>query len=108
MKYEHQKPGGMTQRMPIPERKWECIAMDFVVGLPRTLGKFDAVWIIVDRLSKSTNFVPVQSTYNLEKLAKIYIQEIVRFHGVPISIISNHGTQFTSHFWRSMQKELGT
>ena len=82
--------------------------MDFVVGLPRTLGKFDAIWVIVDRLTKSAHFVPVQTTYNSEKLAKIYIQEIVRLHGVPISIIFYRGTQFTSHFWRSMKKELRT
>ena len=63
VKYEHQKPGGVTQRMPIPEWKWERIAMDFVVGLPRTLGKFDAIWVIVDRLTKSAHFVPVQTTY---------------------------------------------
>ena len=63
---------------------------------------------IVDRLTKSAHFVPVQTTYNSEKLAKIYIREIVRLHGVPISIISDRGAQFTSHFWRSMKKELGT
>ncbi|XP_015081239.1 uncharacterized protein LOC107024791 [Solanum pennellii] len=101
VKYEHQKPG-------VPEWKWERIAMDFVVGLSRTLGKFDAIWIIVDRLTKSAHFVPVQTTYNSEKLAKIYIREIVRLHGVPISIILDRGTQFSSHFLRSMQKELGT
>ena len=82
--------------------------MDFVVGFPRILGKFDAIWVIVDWLTKSAHFVLVQSTYNSEKLAKIYIQEIVRLHGVPISIISDRGTQFTSHFLHSMQKELGT
>ncbi|WMV46380.1 hypothetical protein MTR67_039765 [Solanum verrucosum] len=81
--------------------------MDFVVGFPRTLGKFDAIWVIVDRLTKSAHFVPAQTTYNLEKLAKINIREIVRLHGVPISIISDLGTQLTSHFWWSMQKELG-
>ncbi|XP_069155717.1 uncharacterized protein [Solanum lycopersicum] len=95
-------------RMPIPEWKWERIAMDFVVGLPRILGKFDAIWVIVDRLTNFAHFVPVKTTYNSEKLAKIYIREIVRLHGVPISISSDRGTQFTSHFWRSMQKELGT
>ena len=73
VKYEHQKPGGMTQRMPIPEWKWERIAMDFVVGLPRTLGKFNVIWVIVDRLTKSAHFVPVQNTYKSEKLTKIYI-----------------------------------
>ena len=80
--------------------------MDFVVWLPRTLGKFDAIWVILDRLTKSAHIVPVQTTYNSKKLAKIYIQQIVRLHGVPISIISDRGTQFTSHLWRSMQKEL--
>ena len=63
----------MTQRMPIPEWKWERISMDFVVGLPRTLGKFDSIWVIVDRLTKPAHFVPFQTTYNSEKLVKIYI-----------------------------------
>ena len=72
--------------------------MDFVLGLPRTLCKFDAIWVIVDRLTKSAHFVPVQTTYNSEKLAKIYIREIVRLHGVPMSIISDRVTQFTCLF----------
>ena len=62
--------------------------MDFVVGLPKTLGKFDSIWVIVDRLTKSAHFILVKVTYNAEKLAKIYISEIVRLHGVPLSIIS--------------------
>jgi len=82
--------------------------MDFVVGLPKTLGKFDSIWVIVDRLTKSAHFVPVKMTYNAEKLAKLYIHEIVRLHGVPISIISDRGTQFTSNFWRTLHAELGT
>ena len=82
--------------------------MDFVVGLPKTLGKFDSIWVIVDRLTKSTHFIPVKVTYNAEKLAKLYISEIVRLHGVPLSIISDRGTQFTSNFWRTLHAELGT
>ena len=78
--------------MPIPEWKWERIAMDFVVGLPKTMGKYDSIWVIVDRLTKSTHFIPVKVTYNAEKLAKIYISEIVRLLGVPLSIISDRGT----------------
>ena len=78
VKYEHQRPGGTLQRMPIPEWKWERIAMDFVVGLPKTMGKYDSIWVIVDRLTKSAHFIPVKVTYNAEKLAKIYILEIVR------------------------------
>ena len=82
--------------------------MDFVVGLPKTMGKYDSIWVIVDRLTKSAHFIPVKVTYNVEKLAKIYISEIVRLHGVPLSIISDRGTQFTSKFWKTLHAELGT
>ena len=98
VKYEHQRPAGLLQRMPILEWKWERIAMNFVVGLPKTLGKFDFIWVVVDRLTKSTYFIPVRIDYNAQQLAKIYVKEIVRLHGVPLSIISNCGTQFTSMF----------
>ena len=82
--------------------------MDFVVGLSKTLGKFDSIWVIVDRLTKSAHFIPVKVTYNAEKLAKLYISEIVRLHGVPFSIISDRGAQFTSKFWKTLHAELGT
>ena len=82
--------------------------MDFVVGLPKTIGKYDSIWVIVDRLTKSAHFIPVKVTYNAEKLAKIYISEIFRLHGVPLSLISDRGTQFTSTFWRTLHVELGT
>ena len=72
--------------------------MDFVVGLPKTTGKYDSIWVIVDRLTKSAHFIPVKVTYNAEKLAKIYVSIIVWLHGVPLSIISVRGTQFTSKF----------
>lgn len=77
------------QRMPIPEWKWERITMDFVTGLPVALGKFDSVWVIVDRLTKLAHFISVRTSYNAEQLARIYIREIVRLHGVPISIVSD-------------------
>ena len=82
--------------------------MDFVVGLPKTLGKFDSIWVIVDRLTKSAHFIPVKVTYNAEKLARLYISEIVRFHGVTHSIISDRGTQLSYKFWRTLHAELGT
>ena len=66
--------------------------MDFVVGLPKTMSKYDSIWVIIDRLTKSAHFIPVKVTYNSEKLTKIYISEIVRLHGVPLSIISDRGT----------------
>ena len=82
--------------------------MDFVVGLPKTLGKFDSIWVIFDRLTKCAHFIPVKVTYNAEKLAKLYISKIVRLHGVPLPIVSDRGTQFTSMFWRTLHAELGT
>ncbi|XP_070039433.1 uncharacterized protein [Nicotiana tomentosiformis] len=81
VKYEHQRPGGLLQQITILEWKWERITMDFVVGLPRTLWKFDAVWVIIDRLTKSAQFIPVVTMYTSERLAQIYIQEIVQLHG---------------------------
>ena len=77
VKYEHQRPGGTLQRISIPEWKWERIAMDFVVGLPKTMGKYDSIWVIADRLTKSAHFISVKVTYNAEKLAKLYISEVV-------------------------------
>ena len=82
--------------------------MDFVVCLPKTMGKYDSIWVIVDRLTKSAHFILVKVTYNAEKLDKIYISEIVVLHGVPLSIISDRGTQFTSKFWKTLHAELGT
>src|SRR5688572_8275278 len=108
VKYEHQKSGGPMQQMPIPEWKWERITMDFVTGLPLTLGKYDSVWVIVDRLTKSAHFLPVKTSYNAEQLARVYIREIIRLHGVPTSIVSDRGAQFTSRFWRSIQEQMGT
>jgi len=98
VKIEHQKPGGLMQTIEIPTWKWEAINMDFIMGLPRSNRKFDSIWVIVDRLTKSAHFLPVRSTYTAEDYAKLYIKEIVRLHGVPVSIISDRGAQFIAHF----------
>ncbi|WMV09683.1 hypothetical protein MTR67_003068 [Solanum verrucosum] len=82
--------------------------MDFVAGLPKTLGKFDSIWVVADRLTKSAYFISVIIDYNAEQLAKVYVKEIVRLHGVLLSIISDRGTQFTSKLWRKLHDELGT
>ena len=82
--------------------------MDFVVGLPRTQKRHDSIWVIVDRLTKSAHFLPVRSTYNVQKLTEIYVVEIVRLHGVPSSIVSDRDLKFTSHFWRELQAAMGT
>src|SRR5262249_52174447 len=88
VKAEHQRPGGLLKPLPIPKWKWDQITMDFVCGLPRTAAGYDAVWVIVDRLTKSAHFIPINMTYSMEKLAKIYIRDIVRLHGVPAGIVS--------------------
>ena len=78
------------------------------MGLPRTRHGFDAIWVVVDRLTKTAHFLPVRSTYTPERLAKVYMAEIVRLHGVPLSIVSDRDPRFTSRFWRAFQRELGT
>ena len=82
--------------------------MDFVVGLPSTGRKHDSVWVIVDRLTKSAHFLPVRIDYSLDKLAELYIKEIVRLHGIPISIILDRDLRFTSRFWGKFQEALST
>jgi len=108
VKVEHQRPGGLAQRIELPEWKWEMINMDFITGLPRSRRQHDSIWVIVDRMTKSAHFLPVKTTHSAEDYAKLYIQEIVRLHGVPISIISDRGAQFTAQFWKSFQKGLGS
>jgi hypothetical protein len=108
IKAEHQKLAGLLQPLPIPVWKWDEIGMDFVVGLPKTQKGHDSIWVIVDRLTKVAHFLPVRTTYGGEKLAKLYIENIVKLHGVPSRIVSNRGTQFTSRFWKSLHKAMGT
>jgi transposase InsO family protein len=96
------------QPLPIPVWKWDEIGMDFVVGLPKTQKGHDSIWVIVDRLTKVAHFLPVRTTYGGEKLAKLYIENIVKLHGVPSRIVLDRGTQFTSRFWKSLHKAMGT
>ncbi|KAJ9672728.1 hypothetical protein PVL29_026082 [Vitis rotundifolia] len=108
VKAEHQRPAGLLQPLPIPEWKWDNITMDFVIGLPRTRSKKNGVWVIVDRLTKSAHFLAMKTTDSMNSLAKLYIQEIVRLHGIPVSIVSDRDPKFTSQFWQSLQRALGT
>ena len=98
----------MPQPLSIPVWKWEKITMDFVTGLPRTLKGYNAVWVIIDRLTKSAHFLPIKWGISLEKLAELYMNVIVRLHGVPVSIVSDRDPRFTSRFWGSLQNALGT
>ncbi|KAL8134978.1 hypothetical protein AgCh_009846 [Apium graveolens] len=108
VKAEHQTPRGLLQPLEIPEWKWEHIAMDFIVGLPRTKANHNAIWVIVDRLTKLAHFLPINERFSLDKLVHMYLKEIVMRHGVPVSIVSDRDPRFNSRFWRSFQECLGT
>lgn len=108
VKAEHQRPAGLLKPLPIPECKWEHITMDFVLGLPRTQRRYNSIWVIVDRLTKSAHFLPVKSTYTMTQYADDYIKEIVRLHGIPVSIVSDRDPKFTSAFWKSLHQAMGT
>ncbi|GJZ08959.1 putative reverse transcriptase domain-containing protein [Tanacetum coccineum] len=108
VKAEHQRPSGLLQQPEIPEWKWDKITMDFITKLPRSKNGHDTIWVIVDRLTKSAHFLAIREDYSTERLAKIYIDEIVARHGVPVSIISDRDGRFTSRCWQTLQKALGT
>ncbi|GJR05998.1 putative reverse transcriptase domain-containing protein [Tanacetum coccineum] len=108
VKAEHQRPSGLLQQPKIPEWKWEGIEMDFVTKLPRTSSGYDTIWVIVDRLTKSAHFLPMREDYKMDRLARLYLNEIVARHCVPISIIYDRDSRFTLKFWKSMQEALGT
>ncbi|KAJ9544913.1 hypothetical protein OSB04_024620 [Centaurea solstitialis] len=108
IKAEHQKPSGLLQQPEIPEWKWERISMDFVTMLPKTKKGHDSIWVIIDRLTKSAHFLPIKESFSIDRLAQLYVDEIVMRHGVPISIISDRDSRFTSRFLQSLQASLGT
>ena len=107
VKAERKKRFGLMQPLPVPQWKWENITMDFVYKLPRTRNGYDGVWVIVDRLTKSGHFIPVREKYSLNKLAELFLLKIVKYHGVPVSIISNRDPRFTSKFWKAFQEAFG-
>ncbi|GJW61589.1 putative reverse transcriptase domain-containing protein [Tanacetum coccineum] len=108
VKAEHQRPSGLLVQPKIPEWKWDNITMDFVTKLPKSSQGYDTIWVIVDRLTKSAIFTPMRETDPLDKLARLYLKEVVTRHGIPVSIICDRDPRFASNFWRSLQNALGT
>lgn len=108
VKAEHKSPAGKLQSLEVPVWPWDDIAMDFVVGLPRTPRGKDAIWVVVDHLSKVAHFIPIRTTYSASDLAPIYSREVVRLHGVPRSIVSDRDAKFSSKFWESVQEAFDT
>ena len=101
VKTEHQRPAGPLQSLAIPQWKWEYVTMDFVTGLPRTPKGNDAIWVIVDRLTKTAHFLPYGTGLTLDGLAKLYVDEIVRLHGTPKNILSDRDSRLIARFWKS-------
>ncbi|GJX03388.1 putative reverse transcriptase domain-containing protein [Tanacetum coccineum] len=108
VKTEHQRPSGLLVQPEIPLWKWDNITIVFVTKLPKSSQGYDTIWVIVDRLTKSAIFTPIRETDSLEKLARMYLKEVVTRHGIHVSIICDRDPRFTSNFWRSLQKALGT
>jgi transposase InsO family protein len=102
VKAEHQRPAGLLHPLKVPEWKW-----DFITRLPRTSKGYDSIWVIVDRLTKVAHFIPVYTTYKGSQLTELYMARIVCLHGVLKKIISDHGSQFTSRFWKSLHENIG-
>jgi transposase InsO family protein len=108
VKAEHQRPARLLQPLQVPEWKWESVGMDFITGFPRSSRGNDSIWVIVDRLTKVAHFIPVKTPYRSDQLANLYLSKIVSLHGIPKTIVSDQGTQFTSRFWKSLHQALGT
>nr|GFB55194.1 putative reverse transcriptase domain-containing protein [Tanacetum cinerariifolium] len=97
---------GLLVKPKIPEWKWDNITMDFITKLPKSSQGYDIIWVIVDRLTKSAIFTRIRETDPMDKLARIYLKEVVTRHGIPVSIISDRDPRFASNFWRSLQNAL--
>ncbi|GJR21855.1 putative reverse transcriptase domain-containing protein [Tanacetum coccineum] len=108
VKAEHQSPLGLLVQPEITQWKWDNITMDFITKLPKSSQGYDIIWVIIDRLTKSAIFVRMRETDPIEKLARMYIKEVVTRHGILVSIICDRDSRFASNFWRSLQKALGT
>nr|GEV28715.1 putative reverse transcriptase domain-containing protein [Tanacetum cinerariifolium] len=108
VKAEDQKPSGLLVQPEVPQWKWDNITMDFVTKLPKAQSGNDTIWVVVDRLTKSAHFLPMKETDLMDKLAILYLKEVVTIHGIPVSIICDRDPRFTSNLWKAFQKAIGT
>ena len=108
VKSSSQRPAGLLQPLPTPSAKWEQVSMDLITGLPTTPRQFDAIFTVVDRLSKMAYFLPTKSTATAKDLAELFVERIVAVHGVPLRIVSDRDPRFRSDFWRALFHAMGT
>ena len=108
VKAEHQVPSGLLNPLPIPQWNWDNVTMDFISDFPLTQRKHDAIWVIVDKFTKSTHFLPIQLDYSMDCLEELHVSEIVKLHGIPLLIVSNSDPRFTLRFWKELQSAFGT
>src|ERR1041384_19431 len=108
IKAEHQRPAGTLQPWPIPEWKWDKVGMDFITGFPKTKKENNAIFFVIDRLSKVAPFLPVRESITASQLADLYVSRVVSLHGVPLEINSDRSSLFTSRFWECFQNAMGT
>jgi hypothetical protein len=102
VKAGHQRPTGTLKPLLILKWKWDEITMDFILRLPKAPTREDSIWVVIDRLTKSAHFIPIKVKDLMDKLARLYVQNIVRLHGVPLAIISDRDSHFTSRSWQSL------
>ena len=102
VKADHHHPAGLLQPHDVPMSKWEVTSMDFVVGLPLTSHRHNSIIVIVGKLTKSAHFIPVRDTYDVTDVARVFVNEVIRLHGIPKKIISDRDSRFTSRFWTSL------
>ncbi|MCO5599014.1 hypothetical protein L7F22_053113 [Adiantum nelumboides] len=108
VKFDRHKAQEFLQPLPIPTRPWKSIAMDFIFDLPRTPNGHDGIWTIIDRFSKQAHFLPVKKTVKLDHLARLFVAQIFRLHGMPETIVSDRDPRFTSLFWKAILENIGT
>jgi hypothetical protein len=94
----------LLQPLPIPEWKWDVVTMDFITRIPRTSKQHDSIMVVVDKLTKSTHFIPLKTTHRETDVVDIFLKEIACLHGIPKTIVSNRDSKFTLNFWKGLFK----
>ena len=107
-KPSNQVPAGLYQPLQLPRRPWSSVSMDFITQLPMTKNGNDAIFVVVDRLTKMAHFIPTKTTATAEDTARLFLDNVFRLHGLPEEIISNRDSKFTGNFWQALFECLGT